>query len=131
MRVTVVERMDADLAMDFLQRERFLGDERHVDVRLGGHEEEVVGEAGVRFGKLKPREESRLRRFQANRERAVSIGRDFPRERRLEEIEMLRLVERVIVGGDGNTVLFERCVEDEIAKTRLLDGFLAIDCQDV
>ena len=50
MRVTVVERMDADLAMDFLQRERFLGDERHVDVRLGGHEEEVVGEMGIRFG---------------------------------------------------------------------------------
>ena len=61
MRVTVVERMDADLAMDFLQRERFLGDERHVDVRLGGHEEEVVGETGIRFGKLKAREESRLR----------------------------------------------------------------------
>ena len=50
MRVAVVERMDAELLLDFLQRERRLGDERQIDVRLGGHEEEVVGEAGIRFG---------------------------------------------------------------------------------
>ena len=44
---------------------------------------------------------------------------------------MLRLVERVVVGGDGHTVLFKRRVEDEIADAGFGDGFLAIDRQDV
>ena len=49
MRVAVVEGMDAELLLDFLQRERRLGCERDGDVRLGGHEEEVVGETGIRI----------------------------------------------------------------------------------